>query len=444
MERLVLDFILLVAFLAVSALLCGAEAAYFSLSRLGTTHLEPEESPGHAMLARVLRDPHDLLITLLVGITLVNIAASALATQVATMLFGSRGIAVAIPVMIFLIVVFGEVLPMTIAVGMPHRFGLLVARPVLAFRWLFTPVRLLLGAFTRVVSQAAGAEGTAKAAITEAELRTLVEVGHQEGVVQRTEREMIHGVFELGETTVAEVMVPRTDVFGLDVATPADRLLPAVRANLHHRVPIFEGSLDHVVGILEVKDLLPHYAGLPPGFDLRAHLAPPHFVPQSKRTDALLREFKAKKLQTAIVVDEYGGTAGLVTLEDILEEVVGEIRDEFESEERLAQPVDGRTWRVAAKMAIGDFNAVTGLAISDEHFDTVGGWVLDLFGRVPHRGESVETHGARVTVETTHRTRILQVLVRLPGPGPAGPPAGPGAAPPPPPAGDADAPESQP
>ena len=188
------------------------------------------------------------------------------------MLFGARGIVIAIPVMIFLIVVFGEVLPMTMAVGMPHRFGLLVARPVLAFRWLFTPVRLLLGAFIRVVSRAAGGDDTAKAAITEAELRTLVEVGHQEGVVQRTEREMIHGVFELGETTVSEVMVPRTDVFGVDVAIPADRLLPAVRANLHHRVPVYEGSLDHVVGILEVKDLLPVLRG--PAVRLRPARAP--------------------------------------------------------------------------------------------------------------------------------------------------------------------------
>jgi magnesium and cobalt transporter len=181
-----------------------------------------------------------------------------------------------------------------------------------------------------------------------------------------------------------------------------------------------------VVGILQVKDLLPYYAGLPADFDLRRHLAAPHFVPQSKRAHALLREFKGKKLRTAIVVDEYGGTAGLITLEDILEEVVGEIRDEFEAEERLAQAVDERTWRVAAKMAIGDFNAVTGLAIPDEHFDTVGGWVLDLFGRVPHRGEHVQADGVRVTVETMHRNRILQVLVHLaapPAPGSDGQPA---------------------
>jgi CBS domain containing-hemolysin-like protein len=136
-----------------------------------------------------------------------------------------------------------------------------------------------------------------------------------------------------------------------------------------------------------------------------------------------LREFQAKKLRTAIVVDEYGGTAGLVTLEDILEEVVGEIRDEFETEERLAQRLDERTWRVAAKMAIADFNAVTGLGISDENFETVGGWVLDLFGRVPHRGETIEVGGVRVAVEKVHRTRVLEVVVRLPAPPPAPEPA---------------------
>src|SRR5262249_51370527 len=291
--------------------------------------------------------------------------------QVATVLFGPSGIGIAIPVMVFLIVVFGEVLPMTIAVGTPHRFGLFAVRPVLALQWLLTPVRLLLGAFTRMISRATDGDGVAKSAITEAELRTLVEVGHQEGVVQRKEREMIHGVFELGETTVAEVMVPRTDVFGLDVATPPERLLPAIRSNLHHRVPIYEGSLDHVLGILQTKELLPFYAGLPPDFDLRRHLTPPYFVPQSKRADALLREFKAKKLRTAIVVDEYGGTAGLVTLEDLLEEVVGEIRDEFDPEERLAQPVDEQTWRGAAKMAIPGLHPRTPPPPPHPHFHPV-------------------------------------------------------------------------
>src|SRR5262249_30078018 len=187
MERLLLDLILLRGFLGLSAFLAGAEAAYFSLTRLGTAQLEPKESPGHALLERILRDPRDLLITLLVGITLVNIAASAFATEVATTLFGPRGIGIAIPLMVFLIVVVAELPPMTLAVGKPHRFGPFMARPVLALQWLLSPVRVLLGAFTRLVSHTAEGNGVAKAAITEAELRTLVEVGHKEGVVQRKE-----------------------------------------------------------------------------------------------------------------------------------------------------------------------------------------------------------------------------------------------------------------
>jgi putative hemolysin len=392
----------------------GAEAAYFSLSRHGAARLE-DEGAG-SPLARLLAKPHELLITILVGITLVNIASSALATTVATGLLGPRGVAIAIPVMIFLIVVFGEVLPMTIAVDDPHRFGRLAAWPILALAWVLTPVRAVLGAFTALVSRAVTREETPQTAITEAELRTLVEVGTREGQVERTEREMIHGVFELGDTTVWDLMTPRTDIFGVELGTPADRLVGELRAHLHHRVPVYEGSLDNVVGILSTKALLPHYRGLPAGFDLRRHLTPPYFIPQTKRADALLREFQARKLRMAIVVDEYGGTAGLVTMEDILEEVVGEIRDEFEAEERLAHRVDERTWRLAAKMPIQDFNQLTGLAISDEAFDTVGGWVLDLFGRVPHRGESIEAGGVRVTVEKVHRTRILEVLLRLPAP----------------------------
>jgi CBS domain containing-hemolysin-like protein len=249
--------------------------------------------------------------------------------------------------------------------------------------------------------------------ITEEELRTLVDVGAREGVVDRTEREMIHGVIELEDTLVREVMVPRLDMFCLDVTTPREAILDHLRENVHSRVPVFEETVDQIVGVLYTKDLLPHLRGLPPDFDLRARLHPPYFVPESKRADALLREFQAKKLHMGIVVDEYGGTAGLVALEDLLEELVGEIRDEFDEEERLIQPVGDRALRVAGKLPIDELNAATGLRISGEAYDTVGGWVLDLFGRVPHKGEKKETAEVLVTVEKVERTRVLEVLVTL-------------------------------
>jgi magnesium and cobalt transporter len=167
------------------------------------------------------------------------------------------------------------------------------------------------------------------------------------------------------------------------------------------------------VGVLYTKDLIRYVAGLPDDFDLRAHLHPPYFVPESKRADALLQEFQAKKLHIAIVVDEFGGTAGLVALEDLLEELVGEIADEYDEPERLIQKIDASTYRVAGKLSVEDLNAATGLAISDEAYDTVGGWVLDLFGRVPRKGERTETPDLLVTVEKVERTRVIEVLISL-------------------------------
>ena len=397
-----------------SALLTGAEAAYFSLGRARLRELAEEEAKDPGALGPLLEQPHELLVTLLVGITLVNIGASALAAAVAERLFGHAGLAIAIGGMIFLLSVFGEVLPMTLAVERPRRFSQWVNRPVGWLSVLVAPIRAALGGFTALTLRLVGSERPqGEPEISEEELRTLVDVGAREGVVDRTEREMIHRVFELEDTVVREVMVPRPDTFCLDVTTPPGELLDLLRENLHSRVPVFEETIDQIVGVLYTKELLPHLRGLPPNFDLRARLHPPYFVPESKRADALLREFQAKKLHLAIVVDEYGGTAGLVTLEDLLEELVGEIRDEFDEEERLIQKLDAGSFRVSGKLPIDELNAVTGLQIPKESFDTVGGWVLDLFGRVPHKGEKKETANLFVAVEKVERTRVVEVLVTL-------------------------------
>ena len=230
---------------------------------------------------------------------------------------------------------------------------------------------------------------------------------------------MIHKVFKLEDTLVRSIMVPRTDMFCLDVATPPERILPALREQLHSRVPVYEGSIDVIVGILYTKDLLPYVTGLPAGFELRAHLHPPYFVPESKRADALLQELQAKRLHMAVVVDEYGGTAGLVALEDLLEELVGEIADEYDEPERLIQRLDARTFRVAGKLPVDALNAATGLALSNEAYETVGGWVLDLFGRVPRKSERKETAELVVTVEKVERTRVVEVLIALRKPAPS-------------------------
>ncbi|MBI4593451.1 MAG: HlyC/CorC family transporter [Candidatus Rokubacteria bacterium] len=412
-DGIVLELLALLLLVACSAILTGAEAAYFSLGRArlkrlaGTPSADGRPTPA-------IEHPHDLLVTLLVGITLINISASAIAATIAEDLFGPRwGLAVEMLVMILVLATFGEVLPMTLAVTYPERFLAFVRRPVAGLGLLLAPVRALLGGLTTLTVRVIGRDRQAQPELSEEELRTLVDVGASEGVVEREEREMIHKVFELEDTLARSIMVPRTDMFCLDVAAPAERILPALREHLHSRVPVYEGAIDVIVGILYTKDLLPWIGGLPPDFDLRGHLHPPYFVPETKRADVLLQEMQAKKLQLAIVVDEYGGTAGLVTLEDLLEELVGEIADEYDEPERLIQRLDATTYRLAGKLPIDELNAATGLTISNEAYDTVGGWVLDLFGRVPSRAERKETPELTVTVEKVERTRVVEVLVAL-------------------------------
>jgi putative hemolysin len=396
-----------------SAVLTGAEAAYFSLGRARLSRLRDQRAAGGT--PHLIERPHDLLVTLLVGITMINIGGSALAAHIAHELVGPRlGPVVEMLAMIVLLTTFGEVLPMTMAVKYPERFLRVVHRPVAWLATVLAPVRVVLGSLTALTLRVVARDRRDQPELSEEELRTLVDVGASEGVVEREEREMIHKVFELEDTLVRSVMVPRTDMFCLDLETPREEILPALRENLHSRVPVFEGSIDVIVGILYTKDLLPYVAtGLPANFDLRAHLHPPYFVPESKRADALLQEFQAKKLHMAIVVDEYGGTAGLVALEDLLEELVGEIADEYDEPERLIQRIDASTFRVSGKLPVDELNSVTGLNISNEAYDTVGGWVLDLFGRVPRKSERRETPELVVTVEKVERTRVVEVLIAL-------------------------------
>jgi len=412
-NTITLKLLLLFLLVACSGLLTGAEAAYFSLGRARLRKLAGPNG-GDASRSPLIERPHDLLVTLLVGITVINIGAAALAATIADDVFGTRyGLIAEIIGMILILTTFGEVLPMTIAVKYPEAFLTLAHRPVAWLSTMLTPVRSSLGALTALTVRLIGNERQARPELSEDELRTLVDVGASEGVVEREEREMIHKVFELEDTLVRSIMVPRTDMFCLDVETAREKILPALRENLHSRVPVYEGSLDVIVGLLYTKDLLAYLDGLPPDFDLRAHLHPPYFVPESKRADVLLQEFQAKKLHMAIVVDEYGGTAGLVALEDLLEELVGEIADEYDEPERLLQRLDATTFRVAGKLPIDELNAATGLDISNTAYDTVGGWVLDLFGRVPRKAERLDTPELTVVVEKVERTRVIEVVVHL-------------------------------
>src|SRR3989475_454065 len=276
-NQLTLKLLALAILVAASAVLTGAEAAYFSLGRARLRKLTGSTSEARSPL---IERPHDLLVTLLVGITVINIGAAALAATLAEDVFGVRyGLLVEIIGMILILTTFGEVLPMTFAVKCHEQFLPLARGRVAWLSFILKPVRSTLGALTTLTVHLIGSERqAAQPELSEEELRTLVDVGAKEGVVEREEREMIHKVFELEDTLVRSVMVPRTDMFCLDLDTPSDQILPALRENLHSRVPVYEGSIDVIVGILYTKALLAYLDGLPADFDLRTQLHPPYFV----------------------------------------------------------------------------------------------------------------------------------------------------------------------
>jgi putative hemolysin len=251
--------------------------------------------------------------------------------------------------------------------------------------------------------------------ITEEQLKAFVEISDDAGVIDQDERDLIQRVFEFGDHRVSQIMTPRTDIFALEVGETLTTALSKVKENRFSRIPVYDGTIDQVIGILYAKDLLPYSRHPELEVKLRDLLHPVFFVPESKRTDELLREFQRNKVHMAVVVDEYGGVSGLVTMEDALEELVGEIVDEFDTQEILCRQIDPQTYVVSARLPLDEFNERLGVSIPRQGADTIGGQVFHLFGKLPKRGESVRAHGLTFTIEHIKGTRIMEIRVRRGG-----------------------------
>jgi CBS domain containing-hemolysin-like protein len=321
-------------------------------------------------------------------------------------------VAVTVAVLSLIAVLFGLFVPRAIAARHAQGTLLLLAFPLELITWLTRPVVTVLFRVTQVIVRPFGGTAPQPGVVTEDQIRALIETGQAQGVLERTEQEMISSIFEMGEKTVAEVMVPRTDIVGLDVDTSPQELLDRITTVGHSRIPVYEGSADKILGVLYVKDVFRRIARGDRQLDLRQFLRPAVFVPETKKVDALLREMQKNKIHIAIVVDEYGGTAGLVTIEDLVEEIVGEIRDEYDVEHEVVLPVSENEALMDARIPFEDVRETFGLEVEPtEAYDTLGGFVTAQLGRFPRQGESFEAAGARFVVETVEGKRIRRVRV---------------------------------
>jgi putative hemolysin len=407
--RLLLIGILLVC----SAFFSGSEAAFFSLTTVQVERLRERGGVLGRLIASMLQHPTNLIFTFLVGHEIVKVTLSVTATSLALSLYGNGGEYLAIVGTLILLLLFGEITPKSFAVRYPERIARLVAWPIQAFTYAITPLRWGL---RKLVDAVMGEHAQRPISLNTAEeFKTLVEISEDEGIIDQHERNLIQRVFELGGHRVFEILTPRTDIFALEVSEPLATALAKIKDNRFSRIPVYEGTIDQISGILYAKDLLPYSRHPELEVKLRDLLHPVFFVPESKRIDDLLREFQRNKVHMAVVVDEYGGVSGLVTMEDALEELVGEIVDEFDTEEILCQQIDPQTYVVSARLPLDDFNAQLGVSIPRENADTIGGHVFHLFGKLPKRGESVSAHGLTFTIEHIKGTRILEIRVRREG-----------------------------
>ncbi len=408
-----LRFALLAFLILCGAFFGAAETALFAASRLTLRRMRDSGDRRARLAHQLLEDPGHLLTTLLAGNTIANVGSSVIATSIALSLLGRRaGEIVAFIGATVLVLILAEIAPMTLAVRYADRFALNVAGTVRAVSVVLTPlVRLLSLAGTAVVRPFGGAITPHAPLVTEDQLRFLVQVGEEEGVIEEEEREMIHSIFEFGDTVVREVMRPRVDIIAVQAKATINEALGLMMESGHSRLPVYEGSVDHIVGVVYVRDLLPALRQGRLDQPVGEVQRPPFFVPDAKKVDELFREMQGRKISMAIVVDEYGGTAGVVTMEDLLEEIVGEIQDEYDLEEKPSQLIDDRTAVVNGRTHIDEVNEILGLELPTEDVDTIGGLVYALAGHVPVQGETVSVAGAELRVERALGQRITKVRI---------------------------------
>ncbi len=376
----------------------------------------------------LMRQPTRVVATVQVGITLASfgvaaIAAATLAPDLAShMPLGLPWQPVRVMVILLTLaaalftIIVGEIVPRSVALRRPRQTAMLVARPMRFFIIVFAPLAGIALGLSNLIVRPFGLTATfAAPMITEEELRTLLEASAQSGAIEEDEREIIRNVISFGDTEVRQVMTPRIDIQAVDIGAGLPAILEVIVESGHSRIPVYEGSVDAILGIVHAKDLLPALARGQRELDLRSVMRLPLIVPENRRVDELLDEFRRSSVLLAIVQDEYGGTAGLVTMEDLLEELVGDIQDEYDQEETLLQMLEPGVYRVDARMGIDDLNEQLELGLPHEDFDTVGGFVFGLLGRQPEVGASVHYEGMEFVVEKTDGRRVDKIRLEMAG-----------------------------
>lgn len=401
-----------------SAFFSSAETSMTTVNRIRIQSLIEQGNKKAIVLDKVISDSGKMLSTILIGNNIVNMAASSLMTTFTIKVFGNVYVGLATGILTLMILLFGEITPKTLASIHSEKMALSYANVIYALMIILTPAVYLVGKLGNGVMFLLHVDPNAKTStMTEHELRTLVNVGQEDGVIEREEKQMIYNVFDFGDSSAKDVMIPRIDMTFVDVNASYDELMEIFREDRHTRFPVYEDNTDNVIGIINVKDLILYPKDK--AFSIRDILREPYFTYEYKATADLLVEMRKASVNLAIVLDEYGSTAGLVTLEDLLEEIVGEIRDEYDEdeEEDLKEIQPQREYVALGSAKLDDINEALQINLESEDYDSIGGYIIEQLDSLPSQGQSVTLdNGIRLVVDDLDKNRIESVHIWLPDP----------------------------
>jgi putative hemolysin len=415
MNPLFIELPLILLLLFFSAFFSGSETAFFSLSNLQIEKLVQKKPGKGEKISKILNQPRQLIITILLGNEFVNIAISSISAGIIITIFGQEALWINIALVLPVLLLFGEITPKTYAIYNNEKFSSFAVTPLTFFEKWIAPLRWLIRKISDKIANIFVKESSRKGSIlTEDVVKTIIEEGEKEGVLDTQEKERIYKIFDFGDTKVNEVMTPRSNLFYLPVEMPLTEMIQKIKQKHFSKVPIYKKNHDNIIGVLFATDLI----GLSQEklenskSTLKRILRKPYFTPDFKRADELFRTFQRKKISLSIVLDEYGGVQGLVTMEDLLEEIFGEIADEYEKEQKHHEKLADRIFKVKANMPLPDFNILVGSKFRSDEVETIGGLVFSLFGELPQEKMSIKYHNLDFIVEKISGNRIDSLIVK--------------------------------
>ena len=401
-----------------SSFFSSSETALTAITVAKISQLKEHDEDSANLLKRVKKKTNTILATILIGNNLVNIAATAILTELTDKIFtGNGSILIATGTMTMLILIFGEITPKSFAAQNPVKVAVKVARPLEMLSVILRPLLIILNKITTVAIKLLGGEiSTNSPFVTEEEIRSLVDVGEEEGIFKRQEKEMIKAVFEIDDNDVTDVMIPRIDIIACREDSPLKEVLDLIIRHGHSRIPVYKDTIDNITGIIYAKDILSFLTLPKEEFEdktINGIMRKAYYVPETKKVNLLLKELQQKKIHMAIVLDEYGGTEGLVTIEDILEEIVGDILDEYDNEIDLIERVSEDIYLIRAEVSLEEVNDIFKTDLPEEDFDSLGGFIFSFLGRVPIQGDEVKYKNLQMTVKKLQNRRVKLIEVKV-------------------------------